>query len=181
MNLLVDLVELNNSPRILYEQLPQLASSLQLCIEQAWRKDAAGRIVARCLLSVYDSKQYHFSLGDMELLNHDQAAALLDVLMLKHRGAKIDQLIVGWKDFYSQLRNRLFLEKQGNSQPTVSVHPCVTNRQLHIMMEAAGCELRRNGVGGYMIHPRPFHSNTNIYKFPHRKRQFGATTPTTPE
>jgi hypothetical protein len=181
MQLAVDLLELSKLPNIPYTHIPQFASSLQICIDQVLKDDTASHTMACGLLSTYNSKQYHFSFSDMELLNHDQAAALLDVLMLKRRGAKIEQLIVGWNDFYSQLRNQMFLKKQGYSHPTVSVHPCVTNRQLHIMMEAAGCELRRNGIGSYMIQPRPVHSNTNIYKFPHRKRQFGATTPATPE
>jgi hypothetical protein len=181
MTLQVDSLELRKLSKIHTLQLAQFASSLQVCIDQALIDNTAGRAMACGLLSAFNSKQYHFSFNDMELLDHESASALLDVLMLKRSGAKIEQLIVGWNDFYSQLRNQMFLKKQGYSHPTVSVHPCVTNRQLHIMMEAAGCELRRNGIGGYMIQPRPVHSNTNIYKFPQRKRQFGATTPATPE
>ncbi|MCU7839741.1 MAG: hypothetical protein KZQ94_10245 [Candidatus Thiodiazotropha sp. (ex Troendleina suluensis)] len=181
MNIQIDLVELKNVTGIPFEQLSQFAHSLQLCIEQASRKDAAGRVMASGLLSAYDSKRYTFPINNLDLLGEDAAIALLDVFRLKRNGAKIDRLITNGVVFLESIAVGLFPEKQDACRYTVSIHPDVTHRQLLIMLKAIDCEFRRADEGSYVIQPRQAHSNTNIYKFPHRKGQFGATSPATPE
>lgn len=181
MRLQVDLVELKNAPGIPFEQLSQFACSLQLCIEQASRKDAVGRIMASCLLSVYDSKRYSFPINSLDLLSEDATIAILDVLRLKRNGAKIDRLVTDGVVFLESIAAELFPEKQDDRRYTVSIHPDITHRELLIMLNAIDCEFKRVDEISYVIQPRPAHSNTNIYKFPHRKRQFGAATPAAPE
>lgn len=177
----VDLVELKNSPEIPFMQLSQFACSLQLCIEQAGRKDAVGQIMARCLLSVYDSKRYSFPINSLDLLSEDATIAILDILRLKRNGAKIHNLIKDGPAFFDLIVERLFPEKQDLPKYTVSLHPNITHRQLLILLNSIDCEMKRTDDDSYVVQPRPSHSNTNIHKFPHRKRQFGAATPVAPE
>ncbi|MFI0413119.1 MAG: hypothetical protein ACH255_03175 [Candidatus Thiodiazotropha sp.] len=177
----IDLLELKKVIGITFSRLPELACNLQLCIDMAATEDAAGRIIAAGLLSAHDSSRYPFNVNDLELLSDKAAEAVLDVFLLKRRGAEIHRLIVRGSEFLNDLSCRLFPEKQDGRRYTVSIHPDITHRELLIMLNAIDCEFKRIDEVSYVIQPRPAHSNTNIYKFPHRKRQFGAATPTTPE
>ncbi|MCG7868214.1 MAG: hypothetical protein JAY74_17845 [Candidatus Thiodiazotropha taylori] len=177
MNKHIDPKKLQELSKVHTLQLAQFATSLQICIDQALKPGVAGRAMASGLLSAYDSKRYPFSLSDMDLLNHDSAMALLDVLMLKRSGARIEQLIIGWDEFYSQLHARLFPEKQTNHERTVSLHPDITHRQLLIMLNAINCEMARADDSHYVITPRPAHTNANVVKFPHHRGQLGVNPP----
>ncbi|ODC01179.1 hypothetical protein A3197_01465 [Candidatus Thiodiazotropha endoloripes] len=181
MNMQIDLLELHKVPGISFSVLPQLACNLQLCVDMAAIEDAAGRIIAAGLLSAHDSSRYPFNVNDLELLSDKAAEAILDVFLLKRRGAEIQRLIVDGSDFLIALSCRLFPEKQVIPSHTVSLHPEITHRQLLVMLNAIDCEMTRTDGNHYVIAPRAVHTNANVVKFPHRRGQFGATHPATPE
>ncbi|MEW8508898.1 MAG: hypothetical protein AB2598_19585 [Candidatus Thiodiazotropha sp.] len=177
----IDLLELKKVAGITFSRLPQLACNLQLCVDMAAIEDAAGRIIAAGLLSAHDSTRYPFNVNELELLSDKAAEAILDVFLLKRRGAEIHRLILDGPDFLTDLSCRLFPEKQITPSHTVSLHPEITHRQLLIMLNAIDCEMTRTDGNHYVIAPRAVHTNANVVKFPHRRGQFGAAHPATPE